>query len=712
MKLPAYLLVMLLLISLIVLGLAGCKGKSTQRSVGTAPVGTAPVGPAPVEPAPIPPIIFVHPAGSNANTGDQANPFLTIQAAVLEAGVRGGKWDVKVAAGNYTTDSLNADPTLGRIVLSEGISLLGGYDPADWNVRDPAVHVSAITEISSDTANPSGPVKVVDGVTTATLIEGFTIRGNDTTTSTAWGAAITLDGTLTPTSSPTIRNNILIAGCGANTGISSAIWNQGGSPIVEGNTLYGTDNPACWATRVYGYYQDAGGSAIVRNNPDIRPLGVSGAAQTGCTGLCEVAGVYFARGDQPLAEGNTINIPTAPKEAHGIAFFNAGAVPTYHGTATGNTITLGTSVLTQKGIYASFGAAPNNKGTVTINNNVITMGTGTGTQASAYGIFVAANNSLTTIESNTIKTTTPTAGIVPVQYSGIYFTASTGDALIRGNVVRVGNSTGTLYGSVGLHILASNMPLATISDNLFVANSQLGATGATWGVLINGAKDLNIFNNKIHGGSAPTTTYGAYFVNISGTANFYNNLVYGGVATTNSYGVYFTAGTVTGSMVVRLYNNTVDSGTGGTTNRGIYLNAPFTTMEIVNNILKLNAGTTVWGVQTMTAALKPPTRMDNNSFSGGGVTSIYSEANAPLAGSYSVATMPVGFLNNVADAPVFVSPGGTDGLVSTPADNDWHLGATTPVTVTGGGATLPAPFDVDMAGVTRTAPWSMGAYEF
>ena len=73
-----------------------------------------------------------------------------------------------------------------------------------------------------------------------------------------------------------------------------------------------------------------------------------------------------------------------------------------------------------------------------------------------------------------------------------------------------------------------------------------------------------------------------------------------------------------------------------------------------------------------------------------------------------------GFLSAVSPphaGRVLLQNPGTD-LVRTLADNDWHLGATTPATVTGGGTDLAANFTDDHTCAARSAPWGMGAYEF
>jgi hypothetical protein len=69
--------------------------------------------------------------------------------------------------------------------------------------------------------------------------------------------------------------------------------------------------------------------------------------------------------------------------------------------------------------------------------------------------------------------------------------------------------------------------------------------------------------------------------------------------------------------------------------------------------------------------------------------------------------------------PLFADIDGADNDINTMDDNDWHLSAGSPASVTAGGLNgldqNPAwTFTTDKDGVTRPAsgnPWSIGAYE-
>src|SRR5262245_5093033 len=68
--------------------------------------------------------VFASPNGNDQNPGTKEKPKREVQAA-LQAARAGKKPYVLVAFGNY-----------GRVALSSGISIFGGYDPASWARRD------------------------------------------------------------------------------------------------------------------------------------------------------------------------------------------------------------------------------------------------------------------------------------------------------------------------------------------------------------------------------------------------------------------------------------------------------------------------------------------------------------------------------------------------------------------------------------------------
>jgi len=62
--------------------------------------------------------------------------------------------------------------------------------------------------------------------------------------------------------------------------------------------------------------------------------------------------------------------------------------------------------------------------------------------------------------------------------------------------------------------------------------------------------------------------------------------------------------------------------------------------------------------------------------------------------------------------PFFADIDGPDDDINTMDDNDWHLSASTPPSVYEGGYDLSDEYTTDRDGTERTAPWSIGAYEY
>src|SRR4051794_26740274 len=108
---------------------------------------------------------FVSVDGNDANPGTRAAPFATIRLGVLAA-MSPVKKNVLIGAGTYT------GPT---IVLPNGVSLYGGYDPASGWTRSPA----NVTTFNSTSTNGIGisilsytAIGVVDGLTISTTTVG------------------------------------------------------------------------------------------------------------------------------------------------------------------------------------------------------------------------------------------------------------------------------------------------------------------------------------------------------------------------------------------------------------------------------------------------------------------------------------------------------------------------------------------------------------
>jgi len=169
---------------------------------------------------------FVTDSGDDANPGTTALPVRTIARAVEIAGEIGAGTHVYVAEGNYPED----------VVLTEGVSLLGGYAP-DFVARDPRVHD---TNIQCQTY---ACVRAGNTITRATEMDGFIIQGRAGQPATPPGSvAVQLNG-----GAPTLRHNKILAGQvngtvnNAKNSVAVQILGpaEEGGPLLESNEITG-----------------------------------------------------------------------------------------------------------------------------------------------------------------------------------------------------------------------------------------------------------------------------------------------------------------------------------------------------------------------------------------------------------------------------------------------------------------------------------------
>ncbi|MCH7824410.1 MAG: DUF1565 domain-containing protein, partial [Acidobacteria bacterium] len=134
--------------------------------------------------------------GNDANPGTFDSPKLTIPAAIAVADALYVTAEVHVAAGTYNVNSQAGT----HVIMAEGIALYGGYSSSDLAIRDAATYPTTITDTSTlggTGASPNRAIEAGSGITTATIIDGFTINGGGG----GWCSAIFNIG-----ASPTISN--------------------------------------------------------------------------------------------------------------------------------------------------------------------------------------------------------------------------------------------------------------------------------------------------------------------------------------------------------------------------------------------------------------------------------------------------------------------------------------------------------------------------
>lgn len=179
-------------------------------------------------------VIYVKTTGNDTYPGTQTQPKKTIQNAIDSADELFTTAEVHVAEGTYWqsgTISLLIQSSAGLIIKS-GISIYGGYSSTDWNNRNPSTYITNIKDSSTTDgyfANPNRAIHVGFGVSSATIIDGFTITGGGGDNS----SAITYDE-----GHATISNNVINGGSGSSN--AYGIYNTGSaSPVISNNVING-----------------------------------------------------------------------------------------------------------------------------------------------------------------------------------------------------------------------------------------------------------------------------------------------------------------------------------------------------------------------------------------------------------------------------------------------------------------------------------------
>lgn len=272
----------------------------------------------------------------------------------------------------------------------------------------------------------------------------------------------------------------------------------------------------------------------------------------------------------------------------------------------------------------------------------------------------------------------------------------------------------TLYGGSGG---TSSAGIYSGSSSPVVLNNLIeGGSGgnSSYAVISPGGGPMQIRANRIFGGSGSDFTAGISV--LRGTHTIDNNLIHAGVGA-QSHGVLNTEGSVS------VRNNTVYGGSGIVKAVGLefsYSDVFGSSFDIENNII-ISPGLS--GICIKSSWPWPP--YNNDLYC---PTSLYqylatdykglnASGNVTVnANGIGTGLMPPG-LFNVSIDPLLVDIDGPDNNINTMADNDWHLSASTPMSVkTGGlnGIDQSWMFTTDKDGVTRPAsgtPWSIGAYE-
>lgn len=352
------------------------------------------------------------PEGDNSTTyyvsdagGDDAADGLspttakkTINAAIAAARKPA---EIRVAEGTYRVTSHAGDPTYPQhITLKDGVSLFGGYS-ADFSTRDPAVHVTTITNMST-TAVARNIISDTN-ISRSTLIDGFTLIGGNSTTGIRTVQILT--------GSPTIRNNVIVGG---TTSDSYGIEVRSGSPAITGNHI----SISRIGISVTDASPEIDGNTIVGGSGSVtHGINVSGTSiatiinnqVSGGSASLSAAGIYFSGGSATVAQ----NKISAGSSNDAFVGYTAGIYANNTSVIRNNVIYGGNGGANSYGIYGVAGSA-------TVQNNTINGGSGVtaaGLSTDLSTISVFAENNILTTHGGTQRYCVMEEGPVPVEFN-------------------------------------------------------------------------------------------------------------------------------------------------------------------------------------------------------------------------------------------------------------------------------------------------------
>ncbi|WP_300670335.1 ZinT/AdcA family metal-binding protein [Desulfoluna sp.] len=257
--------------------------------------------------------------------------------------------------------------------------------------------------------------------------------------------------------------------------------------------------------------------------------------------------------------------------------------------------------------------------------------------------------------------------------------------------------------SWGIHLSADASPV--ISHNSIYGGLEEGAT-YTYGIQTTTACSPLIKNNYISGGPGSETCSAILLsANFSGDPRplIINNVIDGGTGTEASYGISIMISSA------RILNNTISGGSSGEKSHGIFDVSVFHKNGkpvIENNIIYTTGGDERYGIffNASSPTCRPESVRNNNIFDCPNGLFRYYDKGEKIAMDVDTLNHSLpGFQSsdNVSVNPMFVS-------ATAP-----HLQASSPQEVTRGGRDLSAEqIGNDCDDHPRTAPWSIGAYEF
>lgn len=397
--------------------------------------------------------------GSDASSGCTSTaPKKTIGAALaVAAGIK----TIQVCKGTYDENPL---------VVTTATSLLGAYNCLTWtraakygyptfDAGNATVIQNAAVSTASATLSLSGA-----GVTSSVVVDGFTILGATSgTTSGPASAVLCQQG-----ASPTLSNNQLTGGSLTSpTGAASigVLVLTGANPVITSNKING-------------------GSGVVPPSSSENGRASNGILADGSSAQVTITGNTISGGS---GAGNN---SSAGGSAGVVLLGTATPGPSY--TVRGNTIVAGTG--TSAAGTATVGFFVNGTASLVLDSNSIDGGGGSTGTVCSTGVFAGASGALT-ITANRIyggNCGVSTAATAP---AGIRLSSTT--ATVYDNMIHAGTATNTpTIGSSAIRV--DGLGGADIRHNTLIGGPSNGAVAqALW--LNTGTSGTKVVNNILAG---------------------------------------------------------------------------------------------------------------------------------------------------------------------------------------------------------------------
>lgn len=430
-------------------------------------------------------IRYVATAGDGGNdttgTGSRTMPFASIDAAMDDLASEPGEREVRVAAGTYLYSFRSLD-------LEQGILIRGGYNPGNWDERNPDAFETVISgDQTRWTVEANGLTE-----TPRTGLDGVTVEADLSATGRTTNYAIYV------LNSELIITDTKILGGRGNNSASEALYVSGTSSgvvrtvVVDGVTITVNGSATPFTARGVNVYQANGGGSNVRitdssiesgpaTNSSIGisindgpgSLTVERTAITVGTGTNFSEGISLGQGDGHQIRNNTIAM-AGGDDSIGITTYYSDNV-----LIDGNRITAPAGDGTSRSIGIETGAGSN----VRMWNNLVHRAAG-----GNRGFVAIFARSSGPVYNNTLVTSNGTGDFVGIRTD--VFGPNASNPLVRNNIVAA-TATGTAD-AVGLRITdadpATETTPALFEHNLFHQMDTLITFGATD---YNEASDLN-----------------------------------------------------------------------------------------------------------------------------------------------------------------------------------------------------------------------------